>query len=108
MADDWERVETGSPDLQRLQTARTVARKYEPHVTEATFDSSLDPQTLHLSLDAGIRADTGRFDVTWTENGYYRYNYTEGEKFNYRYDCHPRMDVPEKRARSPAASGTTR
>ena len=101
MGDDWERVETGSPDLQRLRTARTVAREYEPLVTEATFDSSLDPQTLHLSLDAGIRADTGRFDVTWTENGYYRYHYTEGEEFNYRYDRHPRTDVPEKHFHEP-------
>jgi hypothetical protein len=47
-------------------------------------------------MDAGVRAETGRFDVTWTEKGYYRYYYTENEGFDYRYDRHPRADVPEK------------
>jgi hypothetical protein len=101
MGDDWERVETGPPDLKRLQTARAIATEYEPLVSEATFGSALDPQTLQLSVDAGIRAETGRFDVTWTENGYYKYHYTEGEKFNYRYDRHPRSDVPEKHFHEP-------
>ena len=104
MGDDWERVETRPPDLQRLQTARTVARTYEPLVSEAAFDSPVNPQTLHLSLDAGIQADTGRFDVTWTEHGYYRYQYTEEEEFNYRYDRHPRADVPETHFHEPPAA----
>ena len=101
MVDDWERVETGSPDPKRLQTARVVADEYEPLVSEATFDSPVDPQTLQLSMDGGIRAETGRFDVTWTEKGYYRYHYTEGEGFDYRYDRHPRADVPEKHFHEP-------
>lgn len=101
MGDDWERVETGAPDLKRLQTARTVATAHEPLVSEASFDSPVDPQTLTLSMDAGIRAETGRFDVTWTETGYYKYHYTEGEEFNYRYDRHPRADVPEKHFHEP-------
>jgi len=101
MVDDWERVETGSPDLKRLQTARTVATEYEPLVSEATFDSALDPQTLQLSVDAGIRTETGRFDVTWTEKGYYKYHYTEGEALDYRYDRHPRPDAPEKHFHEP-------
>lgn len=105
MVDDWERVETGSPDLKRLQTARTVATEHEPLVREATFDSPVDPQTLHLSLDAGIRAETGRFDVTWTEKGYYKYHYTEGEEFNYRYDRHPRADIPETHFHKPPDAG---
>lgn len=101
MADDWERVETGSPDLKRLQTVRSVAIEYEPLVSETTFDSAIDPQTLQLSVNAGIRAETGRFDVTWTENGYYKYHYTEGGEFDYRYDRHPRPDVPEKHFHEP-------
>ena len=104
MVDDWERVETGSPDLQRLRTVRTVATEHEPLVSETTFDSPVNPQTLHLSMDAGIRAETGRFDVTWTENGYYKYHYTEDEEFNYRYDRHPRADVPEKHFHEPPAA----
>lgn len=105
MVDDWERVETGTPDLKRLQTARAVATEHEPLVSQATFDSPVDPQTLHLSMDAGIRAESGRFDVTWTDNGYYRYHYTEGEEFNYRYDRHPRTDVPEKHFHEPPDAG---
>lgn len=105
MDDDWERVETGAPDLQRLQTARTVARAYDPLVSDATFDSPVDPQTLQLSMDAGIRAETGRFDVTWTNRGYYRYHYTEGEAFNYRYDRHPRTDVPDAHVHEPPTAG---
>lgn len=105
MVDDWERVETGSADLKRLQTAWTVADEYEPLVSEATFDSPVDPQTLQLSMDAGIRAETGRFDVTWTEKGYYKYHYTEDEGFNYRYDRHPRADVPEKHFHEPPDAG---
>lgn len=105
MGDDWERVETGPPDVKRLQTARTVAEEYEPLVAETAFDSTVDPQTLRLSLDAGIRADTGRFDVTWTDEGYYRYHYTEGEAFDFRYDRHPREDSPEKHFHEPPAAG---
>lgn len=105
MADDWERVETGRPDLKRLQTARTVATAHEPLVSETAFDSRGDPQVLQLTMDAGIRAETGRFDVTWTENGYYKYHYTEGEEFNYRYDRHTRDDAPEKHFHEPPAAG---
>ena len=101
MVDDWERVETGSPDLKRLQTARTVATTHEPLVSEATFDSPVNPQTLQLSMDVGIQAETGRFDVTWTEKGYYKYHYTEGDEFNYRYDRHPRADIPETHFHEP-------
>jgi hypothetical protein len=101
MADDWERVDVGAPYLRRLRTARTVAEEYEPLVSETTFDSVVDPQTLYLSMDAGIRAGTGRFDVTWTGKGYYRYHYTESEGFDYRYDHHPRADVPEKHFHEP-------
>lgn len=101
MADDWERVDTGRPDRQLLSTARTVARDYEPLVTTAEFDNPVDPETLHLSTDAGIHADEGRFDVTWTNKRYYKYHYTEGEAFNYRYDRHPRLNLPEKHFHEP-------
>jgi len=101
MVDDWGRVETGTLDLNRLQTARTVATAYEPLISAATFDSAVDPQTLQLSVGAGIRAEAGRFDVAWTDKGYYSYHYTEGEAFNYRYDRHPRADVPEKQFHEP-------
>lgn len=70
MDDEWERVETGPLDRQRLRTARTVATEYEPLVSSARFDSPFDPQTLRLSVEAGVRAEHGRFDVTGTETGY--------------------------------------
>jgi hypothetical protein len=105
MGDDWERVETGAPDLQRLQTARTVAEESEPLVVETRFDSPVDPQTLQLSMDAGIRAEGSRFDVTWTDRGYYKYHYTEIKGVDYRYDRHPRADVPENHFHEPPDAG---
>lgn len=99
--DDWERVDTGTPDIRLLSTVRTTAENYEPLVTDVRFDNPLDPETLHLYTDAGIRAETGRFDVTWTTKHYYRYHYTEGPAFNYRYDRHPRVDLPEKHFHEP-------
>jgi hypothetical protein len=105
MVDDWERVDIGSPDVKRLQTARSVATRYEPLVGRAAFDSPVDPHALRLSMDAGIRAESGQFDLTWTEKGYYRYHYTEGGGLNYRYDRHPRADVPEKHFHEPPDAG---
>lgn len=104
MADDWERVDTGPPDRRRLRTAQTVAVEYEPLVSETTFDSPLNPQTLYVTMDAGIDAETGRFDITWTTDGYYRYHYSDGQEFNYRYDHHPRPDVPTRHVHEPPAA----
>jgi hypothetical protein len=56
-------------------------------------------------MGAGIRAETGRFDVTWTEKGYDRYHYTESGGFDYRYDRHPRSDVSEKHVHEPPDAG---
>lgn len=105
MGGDWDRVETGAPDVHQLRTARRVATTHEPLVGEAAFDSTVDPQLLQLPMEAGIQADIGRFDVTWTDAGYYRYHYTEGEAFNYRYDFHPRQDVPAKHFHEPPGAG---
>ncbi|MGN8213092.1 hypothetical protein [Halococcus salifodinae] len=105
MPDDWERVDTGTPDPRMLSTARTIAEDSEPLVTTVTFDDPLDPETLHLHTDAGIRADTGRFDITWTTKHYYKYHYTEGPTFNYRYDRHPRIDLPDEHFHEPPAAG---
>jgi hypothetical protein len=58
-------------------------------------------------MDAGIRADAGRFDLTWTARGYYTSHYTEGEQLNYEYDRHPRADVPEKHLHDPQTRTTT-
>lgn len=101
MTDDWERVDTGAPDPELLATVRTVAEEYEPLVTDSEFDDPLNPETVHLHLADGIDADSGRFDVTWTTEGYYRYHYTEGEDFNYRYDCHPRLGLPDTHFHEP-------
>lgn len=101
MTDDWERVDTGAPDADLLSRVGTVAEKYEPLVNEAELDDFLNPETVHLYVDAGIERDSGRFDVTWTTQGYYRYHYTEGDEFNYRYDCHPRVELPDAHFHEP-------
>jgi len=80
---------------------RTVAEDYEPLVTSTEFDNKLNPEAVHLYLDGGIKTGSGRFDVTWTTKGYYRYHYTEGEDFNYRYDCHPRIELPDAHFHEP-------
>jgi len=101
VADDWERVDTGAPDPDVMAHVRTVAEAYEPLVTTSEFDNPLNPQAVHLHLADGITADSGRFDVTWTTRGYYRYHYTEGDDFNYRYDRHPRVDLPDNHFHEP-------
>lgn len=99
--DDWELVDTGAPDPHLMANARTVATEYEPLVTSTAFDDPIDPSTVQLHLADGIDAEASRFDVTWTTEGYYRYHYTEGDGFNYRYDCHPRPDLPDNHFHEP-------
>lgn len=101
MTDDWDRVDTGAPDVTLLARVRTVAENYDPLVTTTEFDNSLNPEAVHLYLDDGIADESGRFDVTWTDKGYYRYHYTEGDDFNYRYDCHPRVELPDAHFHEP-------
>ena len=99
--DDWERVDTGAPDSDLMARAGAVAEGYDPLVIGTEFDDTLDPETLHIYLSQGIETDRSRFDVTWTDRGYYRYHYTEGSDFNYRYDRHPRPDVPDNHFHEP-------
>lgn len=101
MPDDWDRVDTGAPDPDLLARARTVAEEYEPLITTTEFDNPLNPETVHLYCEDGVTGETGRFDITWTDRGYYRYHYTEGEAFNYRYDRHPRADLPDEHFHEP-------
>ena len=110
MSEDWERIDVGAPDAELLARARTVAEMYEPLVVDSAFDDPLDPWELRLHLGAGIEADSGRFEVTWTDRLRYRYHYTEGEAFNYRYDFHPRTDVQDRHFHEPpcAARGSLR
>ena len=105
MTDDWDRVDTGAPDPDLMARVRTVAGDYEPLVTSTEFDNELNPEAIHLYLDDGIETGSGRFDVTWTTKGYYRYHYTEGEDFNYRYDCHPRIELPNTHFHEPPHAG---
>ncbi len=101
MIDDWERVDTGAPDPDLLSRVRTIAENYEPLITSTEFDDRLNPEVVHLHLDEGIAAESGRFDITWTTKRYYRYHYTEGDDFNYRYDNHPRIDLPDAHFHEP-------
>ncbi len=101
MTDDWNRVDTGAPDATLLARVRTIAENYDPLVTATEFDNPLNPEAVHLYVDDGITTESGRFDVTWTDKGYYRYHYTEGEDFNYRYDCHPRDELPDAHFHEP-------
>ncbi|SIR72825.1 hypothetical protein SAMN05421858_3466 [Haladaptatus litoreus] len=101
MTDDWTYVDTGAPDQDLMKRARTVAEEYEPLITDSEFDNALNPETLHLYVEDGITTDEGRFDITWTDKHYYRYHYTEGDDFNYRYDYHPRRNLPTNHFHEP-------
>lgn len=103
--DDWERVETGAPDPDLMARAGAVAEEYEPLVTHLEFDDPLDPGLVRFHLSEGFHGPRGRFDVTWTDRGYYRYHYTEGSQFNYRYDRHPRQDLPDEHFHEPPEAG---
>lgn len=105
MGDDWERVNVGAPDRHLMARARTVAEEYDPLVVDAAFDDPIDPEEVRLDVSEGIRSDSGRFDVTWTDRRYYRYHYTEGEQFDFRYDRHPRADLPDEHFHEPPEAG---
>lgn len=66
MDDDWEWVDTGAPDTSLMESARTVAEAYEPLVIDSEFDNPINPAEVRLHVADGIRADSSRFDNTWT------------------------------------------
>jgi hypothetical protein len=99
--DGNERIDIGEIDHSALTTIRTTAERVEPFIEHSEFDDPLHPTTLLLFTSEGIKTDSGRFDVGWTTKNYYRFHYTEGNAFNFRYDRHPHPNAPEKHYHCP-------
>lgn len=91
--------EFGPTDVTRLRHLRTLLTETEPLVERATFDDSLDPRLLYVHLATGFGGQ-GRFDVRWSERGYYSIHYTEPD-LDYRFDHHPNPHSPAKHSHPP-------
>lgn len=85
----------GAPDVDALKRIRDRFQRHEPLVDDVAFDSATNPTTLHVRLTDGIR-DPGRFDVRWSDRGYYSVHYREPDSgLECRFDRHPKPGAPE-------------
>lgn len=99
--DGLEWINVGQPDTEALAQIRTVAGRHEPLIERSEYDSTLNPTELRLFVSQGFEAESGRFDISWTIENYYRFHYTEASGINFRYDRHPHPDAPEKHFHPP-------
>ena len=94
--------EVGPPDDTALDQIREEFRRLDGLVSEAGFDSLLDPTKLVIWLDDGIGdADWCRFDVRWYRMGYYNFHHTDEQEVDFRFDFHPKPDAPDKHFHEP-------
>jgi hypothetical protein len=97
-----EREVFGPIDAAALRDIRDLFEKLEPLVETATLDDPLNPQTLSVELGDGVgEADTARFDVRWSLSDNYCFHYTDGCGRNFRFDCHPKPDGPNRHVHLP-------
>ena len=93
--------EFGAPDVDALGRIRDRFERHEPLVDRTAFDSSINPTTLHVLLADGIE-DAGRFDIRWSDRGYYSFHYREpAANLACRFDRHPKPETPEKHFHPP-------
>lgn len=79
----------GAIDRPALLQIRRVIESEEP-LANPELDDFLNPSTLVVSLDDGLRdADTARIDVRWTTRGDYNFHYTDSSEIDFRWDNHP-------------------
>lgn len=79
----------GPVDRAALITIRDIINDEEPLAT-ASLDDFLNPTTLEVTLDDGLRdADAARFDVQWTTADDYKFHYTDSKDINLRWGKHP-------------------
>lgn len=92
----------GPIDAGALRTIWDLFVKLEPLVETATLDDPLNPQTLSIELADGIRAaSTARIEIRWSLTGNYAAHYTDDQNRNYRFDCHPKPDAPQRHFHPP-------
>lgn len=94
--------DVGPLDDTALEQIRAEFRRLDGLVSEAGFDSLLDPTKLVIWLDDGIGdADWCRFDVRWYRMGYYNFHHTDEQSVDFRFDFHPKPDAPDKHFHEP-------
>lgn len=89
----------GPPDLPSLVAVRDTFERHEPLVDGSTFDDSIDPCRLTISLSAGFE-DAGRFDVRWSVADCYSFHYAE-PGLDFRFDAHPNPHSPREHFHPP-------
>lgn len=94
----------GPLDLDALRHVRSVLADAEPLVETTAFDDPIDPRLLRVHLADGFDAD-GRFDVQFSDHGYYSVHYTE-PGLDARFDRHPNPHSTEKHFHSPPDAAT--
>lgn len=94
----------GPLDLGALRHVRSVLDDAEPLVESTGFDDPVDPRLLQVRLADGFEAD-GRFDVRFSDRGYYSLHYTE-PGLDARFDYHPNPHSPEKHFHPPPDAAT--
>ncbi|MFB6124949.1 MAG: hypothetical protein ABEJ59_03220 [Halanaeroarchaeum sp.] len=94
--------EVGPLDDTALEQIREEFTKLAGLVSEAGFDSLLDPTKLVIRFDDGIGdADWCRFDVRWYRMGYYNFHHTDEQDVDFRFDFHPKPDAPDEHFHEP-------
>lgn len=87
-----------------LQQIRDIFLTEEPLVETTQFDSPVSPSELVIKLQTGLDAP-GRFEITWWEQGAYRFHYTEPDGLDFRFDRHPKDGAPESHFHPPPNAG---
>jgi hypothetical protein len=99
--------EFGRISLQALRRIRTLWLDIEPLVEETSYDDSVLPTELHVSLADGIGdANTARFDIQWSRRRMYSFHYTDSER-DWRFDRHPNTHSPETHFHPPPDAPST-
>jgi hypothetical protein len=99
------RVSVGPLDFDALGEIRRVFDE-DGLVAETEWDDPLDPPKLQIRFADGFAEQTsGRIDAKWTTNGYYSFHYSQSG-LDFRFDCHPKPDVPDAHFHSPPDATT--
>lgn len=94
--------EVGPLDDTALEQIREEFTRLDGLVSEAGFDSLLDPTKLVVQFSDGIGdADWCRFDIRWYRTGYYNFHHTDSQDVDFRFDYHPKPDAPTKHFHEP-------
>lgn len=99
--------DVGSLDIAALEEIRETVRKLDGLVSQAGFDSVLDPTELQVHIDDGIDGATWcRFDIRWYQTGYYCIHHTDENGLDFRFDNHPKPGAPECHFHHPPDTAT--